>query len=503
MSIRVLGVRVPALAAVSLVAATLAAPHAGAVGRHTAIAPTVRAGSAAKPGKSGTPIVLSRTVSLTGGSVDMATAKSGTTYLGWLATDHSNEGAGELVHLCVLPLHATGCQGGVQTTSPLETSGALNLKIIVAPSGVVTFVWYDQVSLLSEIVESTVQSNGTLSTAHDVATAPANGEMLDAELGPDGTIWTVSASDSGDTIKVRDGLANPEQTIHTPDEVDFARLAFAGKTAIIAMHDSGALIDPVRYSYLSGGHWTKVASVARTETGEEDLGLVTTKSGVRLMGSERDADLRPVVAKWTGHGFSGPVVAEPKVVFNPDGTDLVADPSGRAANVSFIAGGSKLAIANLADTVHGAVVTIPTGGTSAAGFPQISTNPRGQGWVAWAIESHNSTDGDIFTVAPVLLPAVQRSGAHRGSAGSVTVSGPVSCMPGDTTPVAVKGHAAHGWKVASHKLLLGHKKLGKTLNGASLKAGKSYSLKGTVVFAKNGAHSTVSATLRFRSCPNP
>jgi hypothetical protein len=497
MSNRVLRISLPAIAVFSLVAATLAAPHAGAVAR------TAAGAAAAKPGEAGAPIVLSRTVSLTGGSVDMATAKSGTTYLGWLASDHSNEGAGELVHLCVLPLHARACQGGVQTTSPLEVSGANNLKIIVAPSGAVTFVWYDQVSLTSEIVESTVQSNGTLSAAHDIATAPANGELLDAELGPDGTIWTVSAGDSGDTVSVRDGVANPEQTIHTVDEIDFARLAFAGKTGIIAMHNGGALTAPVRYSYLSGGHWTKVANVAHTETGGQDLGLVTTKSGVRLMASEQDSDLRPVVAKWTGHGFSGPIVGEPKVVFNPVGTDLVADASGRAANVSFIDGGAKLAIANLADTVHGAVVTIPTGGTSAGGFAQISTNPRGEGWVAWAIESHNASDGDIFTVAPVLLPALPRSAVKRTSHGRVTVTGPTSCLPDDTTPVSVKAHAAHGWKVKSHKLKLGSKKLGKTLNGASLKPGKSYSLKGTVVFAKGSAHETVTATLKFRSCPNP
>jgi hypothetical protein len=470
-------------------AATSAASPAARAAR------TAPAASAGKPGEAAAPIVLSRTVSLTGGSVDMATTKSGTTYLGWIAPNSNND---FLIDLCILPLHATGCQGGIKTMAAGPSNG---LKVIASPSGAVSFVWDNADA--AEIVTSTVQPGGSLSTPIDVGTAPANGELLDAELGPDGAIWTVAAGDSGDTVEVRDGVANPEQTIHTSKEVDFARLAFAGHTGIIAMHNGGADIDPVQYSYLSGGNWTSEASVAHTQTGTQDLGLVTTKSGVRLMASEQDSDLRPVVAKWTGHGFSTPVVAEPKAVFEPDGTDLVADASGRAANVAFIDGGAKLGIANLADTVHAGLVTVATGGTSAGGFAQISTNPRGEGWVAWAIEGSLGTDGDLFRVAPILLPALDHSVTHKGSHGSVTVTGPVSCLPGDTTSVSVKGHPKKGWKTKSHTLKLGAKKLGKSLNGASLTAGKSYSLKGTVVFAHGHSHQKVSATLKFRSCPKP
>jgi hypothetical protein len=51
--------------------------------------------------------------------------------------------------------------------------------------------------------------------------------------------------------------------------------------------------------------------------------------------------------------------------------------------------------------------------------------------------------------------------------------------------------------------VLGHKKVGSILNGASLTAGKKYALKGTVVFSSGSSHEKVSATVKFRSCPNP
>jgi hypothetical protein len=488
----------------SLLAASAAAVLAVTSFGAAAASPTaasIHAAVTAKPGLTATTITLSKTVELTQNSYDLATDKAGTAYLGWIATDHSNEGAGELIHSCVLPLHATKCAGGEQTTSPGDSLSPADLKIITPPGGPVTFVWYDGISGTSEIVKSTVQPNHTLSPAIDIATAPTTGELLDAELGPDGTIWTVSAGDSGNTIEVHDGVANPAKTIATPKEVDFARLAFAGKTGIIAMHDGGADIDPVHYTYLSGGSWSHVASVAHTQTGDADLGLVTTKSGVRLLASQRNAGLRPVIAKWTGHSFSTPVVPDPKAVFNPVGHDLVADASGRAADVSYI--GANVTVSNFADTTHGAAVSFRAGGTGAGGYAQIATNPRGEAWVAWAVEAKNASNEDVLRVAQLLLPGLHRRVTKHGAHGSVTVTGPASCLPADSISVGVKGHAKHGWKVGSHKLLLGHKRIGKSLNGASLKAGKKYTLKGTVIFAKGHAHSTVSATVSFKACPNP
>jgi hypothetical protein len=40
-------------------------------------------------------------------------------------------------------------------------------------------------------------------------------------------------------------------------------------------------------------------------------------------------------------------------------------------------------------------------------------------------------------------------------------------------------------------------------HGASLKAGRMYTLTGHVTFARNGASRSVTAALKFRSCPKP
>ena len=44
---------------------------------------------------------------------------------------------------------------------------------------------------------------------------------------------------------------------------------------------------------------------------------------------------------------------------------------------------------------------------------------------------------------------------------------------------------------------------GTTLDGATLTAGSSHTLTGTVTFTKGSTHLPVTATLKFKSCPNP
>ena len=88
------------------------------------------------------------------------------------------------------------------------------------------------------------------------------------------------------------------------------------------------------------------------------------------------------------------------------------------------------------------------------------------------------------------------------SAGRVTVFGPMSCLPGVSTPVRVTAHHAHGWTVGSKSLRLGHKRLHKhSLDGSKLTPGKTYKLHGSVVFHHGTHHKKLTATLKFTSCP--
>ena len=50
-----------------------------------------------------------------------------------------------------------------------------------------TFVWYTG----SQIADATVTGN-TLSSATAVASGPTNGELLDAVVAPDHSIWTIA-----------------------------------------------------------------------------------------------------------------------------------------------------------------------------------------------------------------------------------------------------------------------------------------------------------------------
>jgi hypothetical protein len=67
----------------------------------------------------------------------------------------------------------------------------------------------------------------------------------------------------------------------------------------------------------------------------------------------------------------------------------------------------------------------------------------------------------------------------------------------------VKGKGARGWKVVKRTLKLGKKKIRSTVNGAALKPGRSYKLKGSVTFSDGHDHSSATASLKFKACPRP
>jgi hypothetical protein len=488
-------------AAVAALALTFAAPVLTAAPAAISKAP--------KPGVAGAAITLASHVDIDDGSYDIAVDGAGTAYVGWIADLSHTNTASRTVYLCVLPLHARACKGGIHSTASLDMSGASDLKVLVTKGGRASMVWFDNVLPDAEngpeggqITETTLQPNGTLSDAQFVAAAPSFGEMLDAELGPNGSIWTVAAgSEAVDKIQVHEGLSSSPISIKTPFGVDYARLAFNGTKPIIVIHKAGAITEPVAFSDLSSGSWTKFANVARTWTSDANFGLTSSKFGVRLIATVNNADYYPVVAKWNGHGFTKRTAIGDHNNNSPTSHDTVSDASGRIADVAIE--GSQLAIDNLANTTRAAIVRVPTHGLTAGGIPQLGTTPRGDAWVAWSIEAGGTALGDKLMVEPILLPGLHRSGSGHGSHGSVTVTGPASCMPNDGISVGVSGHADRNWHVTKRTLKLGHKTLHGVLNGASLTPGKKYSLKGTVTFADGGSHSTVSASLKFRACPKP
>ncbi len=433
---------------------------------------------------------------------DIASDKSGRTYVGWIS-DH-NDGNLRRVHLCTLPPGARRCKGGVQTVAGPGNSSNFGLRVLVTPGGLVSLVW-EHTTVASEngpqgdeISVATSHAGGPLSAPADMATAPSFGTMLDATLGPNGSIWVASEESVLGGMQVRPGLSNAFVNLKTPYGVGTARIRFTGGTAVLAIERGGAITLPVAYARNHNGAWSGFTKLAHTWTGPAFLGLTNTSSGIRLVTSVNNADYFPVAWSFRGTSFGNPTPTGDHNSCAPSSHDLVADASGRAADVSTEC--QDVAIANLTDTRHAAVTRFSIhNGTFAGGSPQLTTTPRGTGWVVWSVES---TVAQKLLVAPILLPGriVTASATARGN--RATVSGPASCLPPVDIAVGVKGKPARNWHVVSRTLHFGSSVLhSATLHGGTLTPGKFYTLTGTVKFANGGSHVTVTAKLKFRSCP--
>jgi hypothetical protein len=485
------------VAAASCVAAILAL--AGPVSAASA-APARPAASAAGPGRTGSTITLARKVELSG--YDAATDAAGTSFIGWIGAANDNP-ADRVIHLCALPRGATRCAGGIASTSALGSSSAAGLRVLTTPGGKVTLVWqYSTAASESgpdgdEIATSTRQSDGSLSDATDQATAPSFGAMLDAAIAPDGSIWVVTESGSQTTVQLRPGFGHAAVNLTAPYEVSSARIAFGGGDEVLGIQKGGAITVPVSYAVNAGSGWSKFRAVSRTWSGA-GFGLVHTASGIRLIATVNNADYWPVVSRFSHGSFTRPQLTGDRHNCAPSTHDVVADSSGRMADVSIEC--DDLALANLTDTLHAAVVRINGGGTFSAGTPQLTTRPSGRGWVVWSIED---TAANKLLVAPVLLAGRTRTVTARSGTNRAHLTGPASCLPPVTIKLHVSGSPARHWHVVSTALFLNGKSHGKSLNGGSLTAGKSYKLSGRVTFADGGTRRTVTARLAFRTCPNP
>ncbi len=493
-SLKLMAVAAATAAAFALLPSAIAAPTAAAGGAIGAV-PAVKAGLVGKP------ITLDNNVEFSG--YDVAVDASGRAYVGWISDKNS---AGRKIHLCTLPPGARQCRGGIQTISapkPFGPSTSTGLWVFATPRGVVTLVWmYETVASengpqADEIATATMQPGGHLSQATNAATGPSFGEILDATTGPNGSIWVVTEHSSAAGVQVREGLSGPFVNLHTPFGVGAARLRFSHGTGVLVIEKAGSIgigndVARVRNDAFSG-----FSKVAKTWTLGVVDGLTATTSGLRMLTTTNNATYHPVVLSWNGSNFVHPTLTGDLNNCAPNSHDLVSDASGRAADVSMEC--TDVAIANLPDTRHAAVVRFPVHGTFAGGPPQIATSPRGTGWVAWSIEG---TIANKLFVAPFVLPGLGVTASASARSNRVIVHGPASCLPPVDVAVGVFAKPARNWHVVSRVLRLGSSVLhSTTLRGGTLTAGKTYTLSGTVRFASGGSHVTVTAKLKFRSCP--
>ena len=391
----------------------------GAVSCALALATAPPAGAVTHPaGSIGSSIVIARAADLIG-DYDVAANSAGTAYIGWI----TNSGSPDFrqVHLCTLPVAARTCSGGVQTI-PAGGSTATDLRVLLTSSGTVLLVWFrDGDHALDgpqggEIAEATAASGLHLTAATAVASAPSHGELLDAELSPGGSLYTVAYSGVGTTaVQVRSAPSSPYVTLHSHYSIGEGQLAFAGNTPVLAITKYGAVSTPAGWTArASNGSWSAFANVAATWT-TGGLTLVRTAHGTRLITGINDASYHPVLAAWNGHGFNRRVGTVDKSNCGPSSHDGTTDASGRLLDVSWEC--NDVTIANYADGAHAALTRIHVPGTPTA-TPQIGSGRRGIATVAWSNE--NAKGGSDLHVSRVRLATATRTVHGHATGGACT-----------------------------------------------------------------------------------
>jgi hypothetical protein len=368
----------------------------------------------------------------------------------------------------------------------------------------VTLVWFhDTVNsgtvALGGRVSIATFVGGSLSAAAEQGDAPSFGSLLTAERGPGGTIWAVTRAPALTSIRIQTLAFGPVKTVSPGFAVGKARLAFAGDKAVVAFEKYGAIGERLRVLRQTTTGWSSVTSVAGTWSvgGAWD---VAAKNGVKLVASINNASYYPRIANWTGTTFGSFAYTGDKNSCPRNSHDLFPDASGRLADVAFEC--SQLAVANHPKARAAAFVRFSAGGTP-VDEAQIGTNPRGLGWVAWGRLSSPLGTGSTLLVAPIRLPALRTSKTNGATFGVVTVTGPVSCLPAVSTAIGVKASGRNGWSLLSKTLKLDGSLHATGLNGANLAPGSTHTVTGSAKFRKNGVTRSLSASLTFKSCPNP
>jgi hypothetical protein len=456
------------------------------------------AARAAPPGLNGpklTLVKLSQQVQFAPGSFDATADSAGNTYIGWLA-DTAPGSTSRAIYLCTLKPQKSTCSGGVQKLQSKILGTASDLELLPGSTSV-TLVWFVNSPSKGTIYKSVAQAGGKPSSPAAIATAPANGELFDAVIGPSGHIWTVSGDDAGNNLTVSAEGSSPPSPAQ-PWDVGFARLAFSGTTAVLAIQEAGSITVPVSYASLTNGTWSAFQSLTGTWSAGYGPGLTKTPSGLRLVTAS--PSYIPVAAAWNGTAFGPAKPIGNSGTCGPNSAETTTDASGRLADVTNEC--NKITVDNLQHTTKAATVRFDPGGTVAGSTPEIATLPSGRAWVVYAIQTPQGPYHELIA-APVLLPTLHTHASSTIAAGSVTVTGPVSCQPVIDTSVAASAAPASGWHVVSTSLTLDGTAQSGTLAGASLKPGQTYTLAATAQFADGSKKQSGTATMTFKACPAP
>jgi hypothetical protein len=468
-----------------------------------------------KPGLSGAVLTLDSVEDFKGYDVAVDPG-SGISYVGWIAQNTVAGVVSRTVKLCVLPLGAVQCAGGVMSTDGLGSSSANGLHVVLEGTDQPVLVWFHDTTPGSVNgprggrVAISRPANGALTAGVDIHDAASFGQLFDAEVVPQGgsgkAIWTVTAKGAVPT-EIEVGTATARQTVTSPVGLDAVRLSFDYNrtqqwTPVMAAVKYGSVSDPVLVTYQPalGAPWPAFAGLAGTSA--PSAGLTWASTTTRLITSAPGATGQIVSVNYDGSSWKKPVANG----YRYRCPDLGMDVEGQNARVAYVAYHcSDLVVGNFEQGgTRSAVVTFPSGGTVTY-HPAISGTWGGQERVVWSIQREGGNPGHLLKVAAVLLPTVPNSTTAKGKAGKVTLTLPLTCWPPVAGQVKASAKAAKGWKLT--KLTV--KRDGKKIANPSSIDGSAFGNKGglqataTGTFTRAGVTKRVTAKATVLRCPSP
>ena len=239
------------------------------------------------------------------------------------------------------------------------------------------------------------------------------------------------------------------QSVKIPFPTDYAHLAFAHGTPILATTNGPSITKPVVYTYRVGNTWKPFKAVTGTWASGRDFDMITTAAGVRLITGNGTTNLyASMIAKWTGHGVL------------PRGEQRRSQPRCRAmtAQPMRVTGwstsprrtaGWRCPTSRLPAVVPASWVCPCTASSPVSSRrSRPPTRPRRRRLGGRDGYDHARRQA---LIQPLLLAGVHHSVTKHGRHGSVTLTGPATCLPASSLAVAVKGHGKHGWTVRSRK----------------------------------------------------
>ena len=278
-----------------------------------------------------------------------------------------------------------------------------------------------------------------------------------------------------------------------------AQVADNGHRIVVTTSQYGSVTGKVAVtSSTNGVSWSGFTTVRHSITLGGTERLQVAGSRIMLVGGGDQRYYPPYDWSWSGTSFGNPTsTGDPNDI---SAIDTTSDASGRLATVDTEVNG--LMVSNFASGRKAARFLIPVSDTYAGGRAQISTNAGGAGWVVYSVQRQGVT-GQILIARPIQLKALTTTVTTRGKAGRLSLTGPVSCLPSVTVAIKAAAHANRHWKVRSRTLLLNGHRVGGTLNGASLAAGRHYTLSAKATFANGRKHATLRRSLSFTTCARP